>query len=1507
MQVGLVGTFDVANYGDLLFPYLAQHELARRVDDLELRLYSYRSMSRGTWPYDVSSLRDLENDLDVLDALVVGGGHLIRFDERIAPGYVPTSSSTPHPIGYSLVPTILAAVRGIPVAWNAVGASSPTPEWARELLSRSMRCANYVSVRDPGSQRELSRVDRGTEVQLVPDTGFGVKDFLDDLGPSKQVEQIIDDLGLDGGYVILQPSTRLRPGIEDIREALTPDLGMPVLELPISPALGDRTGLFDLDRKHVRSLESWPDPPVIAGLIAGAEAAIAHSLHLTITALVRGVPVFRLRPPGGTKYEALARFDGVHVFGEGGSRLGELLDRFAGRRDSGPSVNEQRAQVPGHWDRLVNALREESSARPDIATSEFTALTRQLLNVGRRGEDLERSLNQAQQELVEVGKERDKYEEQLDVRERELRDAKDAAERSRAEIERVASELTDALRTVQELEQQREDLRGRLSQEVQEARNRQDEQLNEFRRRERQLGDRVKQLEARLTHSQRDFERLRGRRSVRLALAIAQLFRPLFRLVRKWRSKDVTRTSARHRRQERPGRKSSQGIPSDSRRSSPVRATEAQQEQLERRIVDSLPSSGPSSGPKVSIVVLNRSGEHHLRRLIPRLQATAYEDFELIVVDNASDDGSLEYLESVDAPFAMAVVANEENRSFSAANNQGADAAEGELLLFLNNDVEPMWPSWLGRMVGTLNSRSADAVGARLVYPARPGLDNAGDAEHPDLTLQHRGIHFTTDRGGVPRPRNLGGGEDPVGPQTRPVREVEALTAACLLVRREAFESVGGFTDGYRYGTEDVDLCLKLRADGRRLVYDGGACLWHHEFGTQNLEGRETKRRNRLHNRELFVDIWGRRLFRQVLASKLENDLRWSEDALHVAITITKDDPSAGYGDWFTAHELGEALQDLGWRVSYVERYDQRWYDLGPDVDALIVLLDAFELPKIRRDVVTIAWVRNWTERWLSRPWFNDYDIILASSRTSMEMIEEESSKKAHVFPLATNAGRFSRPVESDGQRPYDAVFVGSYWEEPRRIADALPELDTDLSVRVFGHGWGKTSALDRFAPEPADYEDLPHVYSSANLVIDDTAHHARPYAAVNARVFDALASGTPVVSDNVPGIADLFDEEFPIWQDADDLDRWIRELRDDPERRDEIVERYRSVVMEEHTYGRRALQLQQILYDWLEASRFGICIGVPEAEQTPRWGDYHFARAIQRQLERSGHPTRIFLLPEWEEEYVAREDVIIHLFGLSEYRTRDGQLNVMWNISHPERVSLEQCEAYDAIFVASDSFAETLQSSVDVPVHGLYQATDPDRFYPDPGGPEHELLFVGNSRRVRRRIIDDLAGTSYDLAIYGADWTRDLVDQRYVRGEHVPNQELRRYYSSAMIVLNDHWDDMREHGFISNRIYDALACGAVVVSDHVEGIDEHLDGSVVTYRTRDELLAHIDRLLEDPEERQRRGRRGREVVLSEHTFAHRVRTMLDVIGPSLGQLPAGIGREAETYDPPSPARSVAS
>jgi hypothetical protein len=314
----------------------------------------------------------------------------------------------------------------------------------------------------------------------------------------------------------------------------------------------------------------------------------------------------------------------------------------------------------------------------------------------------------------------------------------------------------------------------------------------------------------------------------------------------------------------------------------------------------------------------------------------------------------------------------------------------------------------------------------------------------------------------------------------------------------------------------------------------------------------------------------------------------------------------------------------------------------------------------------------------------------------------------------------------------------------------------------------------------------------------------------------------------------------------------------------------------------------------WLLATRVGIRIPAPHPGLAETWGDTHFARAFRDAIRRAGWGARIRLRHTWDHPRTGADDVVLDLLGLHETTSATGSVRVLWQISHPELARPDLYERYDAVFVASDSFAARMQERVGVPVHALHQATDPERFAPRGGGPSHELLFVGGWRQAGRRILEDLLPTDHDLAVYGGRWTPERIDPRYLAGEAIPNAELPAYYGAASIVLNDHWAAMRREGFFSNRLYDASAAGAFVITDHVEGLVAEFDGGVVGYRDRAELRELVDRFLAAPDERIAHAKLAREAVLDRHTFDHRARRFVELVTPLLPER-AGTTRGSAT------------
>ena len=192
--------------------------------------------------------------------------------------------------------------------------------------------------------------------------------------------------------------------------------------------------------------------------------------------------------------------------------------------------------------------------------------------------------------------------------------------------------------------------------------------------------------------------------------------------------------------------------------------------------------------------------------------------YEVIVVDNASTDDTKAFLSKLGGD--IQIISNPENYGFAKACNQGAAAANGRYLVFLNNDTIPK-PGWLRALLNEVEGHQDVAiVGSKLLYP--------------DNTIQHAGVVISRL---FRTPYHLFVGVPENFPAVNIRKEFQAVTAACMLVRKETFEEVLGFDEGFVNGYEDIDLCLRVRQLEKKIVYQPKSCLYHLESQTS---GRNT-------------------------------------------------------------------------------------------------------------------------------------------------------------------------------------------------------------------------------------------------------------------------------------------------------------------------------------------------------------------------------------------------------------------------------------------------------------------------------------------------------------------------------------------------------------------------------------------------------------------------------------------------------------------------------------------
>lgn len=886
----------------------------------------------------------------------------------------------------------------------------------------------------------------------------------------------------------------------------------------------------------------------------------------------------------------------------------------------------------------------------------------------------------------------------------------------------------------------------------------------------------VDQLRNQLTRTTENLRRLQSRKVVRAGLALAERTIGLQRAlggVRRWLRRRRATTAWRR----------------------------AQRTLRRRRRFE--PST--RSTATVTIVIPTRDGATKLAELLPALRDTSYRNFDVTIVDNASTDDTNAVLGEYD-DLPIRVIRNDHNASFSDACNQGIESSTSDYVLFLNNDVIPLNPSWLGHMLAA-SAENVGAVGALLVYPE-------ADVDTRTVPVQHYGIAFGW-KDGAPRARNIAP-NDALDPSLLDTQPVPAVTAACMLVSRTALDEVGGFTSGYLYGWEDVDLCLKLERAGKRSVVCGQAALVHEEFGTQQLLGADVRASNYRNNAALFARTWLPELGRRLRVDGILGDGFWNlAGPRSAAIAVSSVDATDGYGDLYTALELAKAMRALGWTVDLVGRDPNAWSGLTADYQVVIALLPDFD-PAVAHGALTVAWVRNWVDRWVDRPSFRSFDLVACASQAFADDIRLRTGKDTFLLPLATNPDRFT-PGQSVVDFETDLAFVGSAWGRAGRAFLDLLDLDGNERLAIYGKNWDRFGWGVGHWRGHLDYDRVVDVYRSADLIIDDTAEANRP--ALNSRVFDAAATGAVVISDNVTGSAEWFDGDLPTFSSRTELRSVIDRYRHDIELRRATGAKLRAHVLAHHTYPIRATTLIEAIEAHVRTPGAAVRISTPSDDVAEQWGDTHFGRALCAALSAEAFAPRLSLLGEWDGAPHQLADVSIHLRGRNPYIPKPNQINVLWIISHPDDVSVRECERFDIVFTASARLTEKLRSKTDVPVHTLLQATDETVFAPIPEVDRVcDAVFVGNTRGQDRPIVRWAIEAGLDVHVYGAGWD-DVLDGSTWKAVEVPNRQVPELYRSARVVLNDHWPDMAEEGIISNRVFDALACGTPVISDHVAGL----------------------------------------------------------------------------------------
>ncbi len=296
---------------------------------------------------------------------------------------------------------------------------------------------------------------------------------------------------------------------------------------------------------------------------------------------------------------------------------------------------------------------------------------------------------------------------------------------------------------------------------------------------------------------------------------------------------------------------------------------------------------------------------------------------------------------------------------------------------------------------------------------------------------------------------------------------------------------------------------------------------------------------------------------------------------LKVVFAVTETGELSTAGDYFTAMEFGLAMrQRFGWDIELLPT--PKWYNVG-NADILIAMTHVYDPARLGSsgaNVIKICWMRNWFDGWARQPSFNLWDVYLCSSGKAVKHMREQYGITSHLLRIATNPKRFE-PL--GWERTIDYCFTGNYWNDPRDIEKISPEA-IGLSFALFGKNWEQHSQFKKYYRGFVSYTELPKVYNQAKILVDDANRVTKQWGSVNSRVFDALASGTLVITNSEESSRDAFHCHLPVYRSSSQLGDMLHQFINDTEDFENTLNTLRKMVLEYHTYDIRSRQFAEIL-----------------------------------------------------------------------------------------------------------------------------------------------------------------------------------------------------------------------------------------------------------------------------------------------------------------------------------------
>ena len=631
--------------------------------------------------------------------------------------------------------------------------------------------------------------------------------------------------------------------------------------------------------------------------------------------------------------------------------------------------------------------------------------------------------------------------------------------------------------------------------------------------------------------------------------------------------------------------------------------------------------------------------------------------------------------------------------------------------------------------------------------------------------------------------------------------------------------------------------------------------------------------------------------------------------ALDVGLKISSKQDWYTWGDYILGKDLEEGLKKHGHNVvpsfidnfypveqnkSKIDIYMHGFVPFNPpkndnkiNILYLYYPLETANTNKYKnvKDIEEPSWMSLQTELW-------DFDLVAVASPTYQKEIEKLGLKTIFT-PQFTNPDKFF--YEYDKDKAYDILFVGRPGYE--RIS-ALWAIESGFDVSLFGDGWQSKVDNKYFKGSYIDNNELHKYYASAKIVLNDTRSDMKEAGFISNRVFDVTASGGFLISDYMPEIERFYGDSIPMFKTKEELKHLIEYYLSHPEERKEKARKAQEITLSNFTNEIIAKNMIDAVL--LDDDKF--IIKSPWSSTSYTIGDYWLGIDIEEGFKNNNLDVKNYYYQSGfkkDKFYENSRNLLYLQFKQNHYEYEDeNKAKIMYlyfptNI--PDRRKFKNSkdvfvyntkaylnnslELFDVITTPAKNVLHELKEK-GYNAEFVSQFTNPDKFsYSYDEKLKSELLFVG-STWYERESVKYATELGYDISVYGMGW-KNKIDEKYLKGDFIDNRILNKYYSSAKIVLSDHAEDLENMGLVVNRLYDASACGAFIISEYSPYIEEIFGDSIPMFKNKDEFKVLVDFYLNNPEKRQEKAKQAQEITLKGHTntiISKKFKSLFDMI-----------------------------